>query len=126
MVFVPVRWLRVSVRRCFSVVVACVAWKNDSGVSYGGLAVPFVIVWRSKASSASRYFPSKMSCLGMQAWGFQIGIKESLDIRFHTDVTVTTLNVAVDYKNVFDCGSKQKVDFSMSYRCSCNSIQFFM
>lgn len=30
--FVPVRWLSVSVRRRFSVVVGCVAWKKDSGV----------------------------------------------------------------------------------------------
>jgi len=50
--FVPVRWLSVSVRRRFSVVVGCVAWKKVSGVLYGGLAVPSAIVWRSKASSA--------------------------------------------------------------------------
>jgi len=74
MVFVPARWLRVSVRSCFSVVVRWVAWKKDSGVLYGGFAVPFAIVWRSRASSAWRYFPSRMSCLGMQACGFQIGV----------------------------------------------------
>ena len=82
MVFVPVRWLRVSARSCFSVVVGCVALKKDSGVLYGGLAVPFAIVWRSRASSAWRYLPSIMSCLGMQAWGFQMGVREGLDIRF--------------------------------------------
>lgn len=67
MVFVSARWPMVSVRSCFSVVVRCVAWKKDSGVLYGGFAVPFAIVWRSRASSAWRYFPSRMSCLGMQA-----------------------------------------------------------
>jgi len=34
----------VSFRSCFSVVVGCVAWKKDSGVLYGGLAVPSAIV----------------------------------------------------------------------------------
>ena len=42
--FVPVRWLSVSVRRRFSVAVGCVAWKKDSAVLYGGLAVPSAIV----------------------------------------------------------------------------------
>ena len=42
--FVPVRWLSVSVSRRFSVVVGCVAWKKDSVVLYGGLAVPSAIV----------------------------------------------------------------------------------
>jgi len=60
------------------VVVGCVAWKNVSGVLYGGLAVPSAIVWRSRASSAWRYFPSIMSCLGMQACGFQIGVRVCL------------------------------------------------
>ena len=73
--FVPVRWLSVSVRRRFSVVVGCVAWKKDSGVLYGGLAVPSAIVWRSRASSAWRYLPSIISCLGVQACGFQIGVR---------------------------------------------------
>ena len=41
---VPVRWLTVSMRRSFSVAVGCVAWKKDSGVLYGGLAVPSAIV----------------------------------------------------------------------------------
>lgn len=72
-VFVPVRWLSVSCRSCFSVVVGWVAWKKDSALWYGGFAVPFAIVWRSRASSAWRYFPSIMSCFGMHAWGFQIG-----------------------------------------------------
>lgn len=86
MVFVPVRWLKVSVRSCFSVVVGCVAWKKVSGVLYGGLAVPFAIVWRSRASSAWRYLPSIMSCLGAQAWGFQMGVREGLDISVHLGV----------------------------------------
>ena len=84
MVFVPVRWLKVSVRSCFSVVVGCVALKNDSGVLYGGLAVPFAIVCRSRASSAWRYFPSRMSCLGMQAWGFQMGVSVCFGMFNHT------------------------------------------
>ena len=42
--FVPVRWFSVSVRRRFSVVVGCVAWRKVSGVLYGGLAVPSAIV----------------------------------------------------------------------------------
>lgn len=67
MVFVPARWLRVLVRSCVSVVVGWVALKKDSGVLYGGLAVPFAIVWRSRASSACRYFPSRMSRSGMHA-----------------------------------------------------------
>lgn len=74
MVFVPVKWLRVSVRSCFSVVVRWVALKNDSGVLYGGFAVPCAIVWRSRASSAWRYFPSIMSCFGIEAWEFQMGV----------------------------------------------------
>lgn len=76
--FVPVKWLSVSFRSCFSVVVGCVAWKNVSGVLYGGLAVPSAIVCRSRASSAWRYFPSMMSCFGMQACGFQIGVRVCL------------------------------------------------
>lgn len=39
-----------------------------------------------------------MSCLGMQAWGFHMGVRESLDIRVHAGVTVTILNDVVDYK----------------------------
>lgn len=75
MVFFPARWFSVSFRSCSSVMVRCVAWKNDSGVLYGGLAVPFAIVCRSRASSAWRYFPSIMSCLGVQTWGFQMGVR---------------------------------------------------
>jgi len=52
MVFVPARWSRVSVRSCFSVVVRWVAWKKDSGLLYGGFAVPSAIVCKSRASSA--------------------------------------------------------------------------
>jgi len=44
MVFVPAKWLTPSFRSCSSVSVICVAWKKDSGVLYGGLAVPFAIV----------------------------------------------------------------------------------
>lgn len=50
--FVPARWSIVSFRRRLSVVVGCVAWKKDSGVLYGGLAVPSTIACRSRASSA--------------------------------------------------------------------------
>jgi hypothetical protein len=50
--FVPDRWFSVSVKSCFRVAVGCVAWKKDSGVSYGGFAVPSAIVYRSSASSA--------------------------------------------------------------------------
>jgi len=52
MFLVPVKWLRVSVSRRFRLIVGCVAWKKDSGVSYGGLAVPSAIVCKSRASSA--------------------------------------------------------------------------
>jgi len=83
MVFVPARWLSVSVRSCFRVVVGWVAWKKVSGVLYGGLAVPSAIVWRSRASSAWRYLPSIMSCLGMQAWGFQICVRVVLLMNNH-------------------------------------------
>lgn len=41
---VPAKWFSVSAKRRFSVMVGCVAWKKDSGVLYGGLAVPSAIV----------------------------------------------------------------------------------
>jgi len=44
MVFVPAKWPRASFKSCSNVSVMCVAWKKDSGVLYGGLAVPFAIV----------------------------------------------------------------------------------
>jgi len=44
MVFVPARWSRVSCRICFRVVVGWVALKKDSGLWYGGLAVPSAMV----------------------------------------------------------------------------------
>jgi hypothetical protein len=51
-VFVPSKWLIVSCKSCFKVAVRCVAWKKDSGVLYGGFAVPSAIVCKSSASSA--------------------------------------------------------------------------
>ena len=77
MVFVPARWLRVSFRSCFSVVVRCVASKNDMGSLYGGFAVPFAMVCKSRASSAWRNFPSIISCFGTHAWGFHIWVSVS-------------------------------------------------
>ena len=67
MFFVPERWFNVSFRSCFSVVVRCVALKNETGLSYGGFAVPFAIVCRSRASSAWRNLPSVMSFFGKHA-----------------------------------------------------------
>jgi len=83
MVFVPARCCSVSCRICFRVVVGCVAWKKDSALWYGGFAVPSAIVYRSRASSAWRYLPSIISCFGMHACGFHIGVRSCFGILNH-------------------------------------------